>query len=463
MEGVGAVVTTGIYCRPGCGAQPNPENVSRYLSAAMAEGAGYRACLRCRPYRLPPEVPSTGPELVCRAVRLILEGALDGCTEAELAGRLGVSHRHLRRLFVDNLGATPQGLARSARAHFARRLLDDTDLPITDIAFSTGFGSLRQFNRACRSTFHATPRQLRSKRRATDRLVADGGFVLRLPFLGALDWPALLRHLEAWAIPGVESIVGDAYRRTIVVGGDPGVLEMWRGGDDHLLLRLHLPHWEELLHVANRARRIASLDSDPAGALPTLKADPALEPIITLCPGLRVPGAWDPFEIGVRAILDRYDAATAAQRVIGLVIRWGRRVQGLGPLGLSYTFPTPGALADANPDSLGLAAAVGRTVRAFAHAVETGAVRLDRSMAPARLQDALLVLPGLTPSTAQYIAWRIGEPDAFPVGQPGFESQALEGLLPRRAEVVGRSERWRPWRALAAAYLWQPPLRRSRV
>ena len=174
MDRVSAVVTTGIYCRPGCGAQPLAQNVNSFPLAASAEAAGFRACMRCRPYRWPQSVSWTAPELVCRAVRLVMGGALDHASEAELGARLGVSARHLRRLFKEQLGVTPDGLARSARVHFARRLLDDTDLTVTQIALAAGFGSLRQFNRASREVFRESPRELRARRRKADRLVADG-------------------------------------------------------------------------------------------------------------------------------------------------------------------------------------------------------------------------------------------------------------------------------------------------
>ncbi|MDQ3107971.1 MAG: helix-turn-helix domain-containing protein, partial [Actinomycetota bacterium] len=263
MQTLSAVVTTGIYCRPGCPARPDPRNVRRFELAAAAEAAGFRACLRCRPYR---EAASTGwtdaPELVCRAVQLIVQGALDDGTEEQLGARLGISGRHLRRLFATAVGATPDEVARSRRAHFARRLLDDTDLSVTEVAFAAGFGSVRQLNRACRDLFQSTPIALRARRRLADRLVADGGLTLRLPFRGPLDWQALLEYFAARAIPGVEAVDLDlaVYRRTILVDGDPGVLEVTQGNDDHLTLRAHLPHWEGLIHVAERARRIFGLD-----------------------------------------------------------------------------------------------------------------------------------------------------------------------------------------------------------
>src|SRR5688572_2946073 len=312
-----AVVTTGIYCRPGCGGRPHARNVTTYPLAAAAEAAGYRACFQCRPYRWPQSVTWTGPELVCRAVRLILDGALDGATEQELGARLGVSARHLRRLFAAHLGVTPDGLARSARAHFARRLLDDTDLSVSEVAFAAGFGSVRQFNRACRDVFRMPPRELRARRRKSDPLAAEEGLTLRLPFDGALDWCSLLGYFEARAIPGVETVEGETYRRTIVGGGEPGVLELMPGGDEHLLLRVHLAHWDELMHVVSRARRIANLDAETAEPMAQLGADPVVGPLLQARPGLRVPGTWDPYETGIRAILGQQVSVAGANTLAG--------------------------------------------------------------------------------------------------------------------------------------------------
>jgi AraC family transcriptional regulator, regulatory protein of adaptative response / DNA-3-methyladenine glycosylase II len=338
VHDVVAVVTTGIYCRPECSAKPRPENVRRLPSAAAAEAAGYRACLRCRPYRSPYLVSWTHPELVCRAVRMILDGALDGSTESVLSARLGVSARHLRRLFLRHLGVTPDGLARSARTHLARRLLDDTDLTVLEIAFAAGFGSVRQLNRDCREVFRMAPRELRARRRARDRLVADGGLLLRLPFVGPLDWEGMLAYLDARAIPGVEHVSGGSYRRTILVGGDPGVLELERGGDDHLIARVHLPHWEELVHICAQARRIANLDLDPLEPAGALLDDPAVGPLVRARPGLRPPGTWDGFETGVRAIIGNGVTVANANAIAGRVathlwLRCDTRPTALEPAG----------------------------------------------------------------------------------------------------------------------------------
>ena len=459
MSTFSAVVTTGIYCRPGCPARPRAENVRSFPLAAAAEAAGFRACHRCRPYRWPEAVSSSAPELVCRAVRLILDGVLDEATEAELGARLGVSARHLRRLFVTHLGVTPDALARSARAHLARRLLDDTDLPVSQIAFAAGFGSLRQFNRVCQEVFREPPSALRARRRRADRLVADGGLLLRLPFYGPLDWPALLDYFAGRAIPGVESVSADTYRRTIVVGDAPGVLELCAGGDDHLLLRAHLPHWEELVHVVQRARHIANLDFDPDEATRALGRDAVVGPLIRERPGLRAPGTWSPFEVGVRAVIGQQVSVAAANTVVGrLVDRLGAPVPGLEPLGLTHTFPSAATLAGADYEGIGLMPARADAIRTFARAVLEDRVRLDRSVTLDGLVASVAALDGLGPWTAHYIALRLGEPDAFPATDLGL--QRAFARLAANEPLAAAAERWRPYRALAATHLWTTTRRR---
>ncbi|MGH3023745.1 MAG: AlkA N-terminal domain-containing protein [Gaiellaceae bacterium] len=455
MEAFSAVVTTGIYCRPDCPASPLPENVTTFPFAAAAEAAGYRACLRCRPYRSPQSLDWNGPELVCRAVQLILDGALDRGTETQLGGRLGVSSRHLRRLFAEQLGVTPDALARSARTHFARRLLDDTDLSMVEIAFASGFGSVRQFNRACRDVFRLTPRALRARRRASDRLVADGGLSLRLGYSGPLDWEVMLAYFAARAIPGVEHVSGSTYRRTIVVGGDPGVLELLPGGPDHLVLRAHLPHWRELIHIVQRARRIPSLDLDPEEAGHHLAEDSIVGPLLRGRPGVRVPGTWDAFETGVRAIIGQQVTVAGANTIAGrLVERLGTPVPGLRQLGLTHTFPSPDTLAAADLTGLGLTRARAAAIHAFARAVAEDVIRLDRSVSLDRLVESVTAIEGLGPWTAQYLALRLGERDACPTSDCGLE-RALAAYVRRSRVTIGElADRWRPWRALAATHLW---------
>jgi AraC family transcriptional regulator of adaptative response / DNA-3-methyladenine glycosylase II len=403
-------------------------------------------------------VSLVGPELICRGISLILNGVLDDGTEADLGERLGVSARHLRRLFVEHAGVTPNQLARSRRTHFARRLLDDTDLPITQVAFASGFGSERQFNRACIDIFRAPASELRSRRRSADRLVADGGLALRLSFEGPLEWDAMLRYFASRAIRGVERVADDTYRRTVTIDGDPGVLEVSLGAPDHLVLRAHLPYWEGLIHVVERARRIFSLDAAQLDATTHLVADPLVGPLVRARPGLRVPGTWDPFEVGVRAIVGQQVSVAGAKTIIArLVERHGAPVAGLATWGLTSLFPSPAKLADADLEGLGLTAARAWAIRAFATAVAKDEVRLDRGVGLDALVASIAALPGLGPWTAHYVALRIGEADAFPDSDLGLR-RAIARLTPRGAAVRDAAQvaaAWRPWRALAAVHLWQ--------
>lgn len=452
---VQAVRTTGIYCVPSCSARPLVQNVVPYPSPAAAEADGFRACLRCRPYRDAPTAIS-GPELVCRAVQLVEAGALDGGTEADLARRVGVSARHLRRLFAEHVGTTPDHLARSNRVHFARRLLDDTDLTITDVAWASGFGSLRQLNRACQEVFRASPTQLRARRRRTDRLAADGGLTLRLPFTGPLDWSMLLGYFERRAIQGVETVADGTYRRTITVDGAPGVIEITSGDDHQLLLRAHLPSVGGLMHVVQRARQIFALDRDPSAANSHLAHDALLAASVASSPGLRVPGTWDAYETGVRAIVGQQVSVAGASTVTGRIVeRAGTPVPGVDGLGLTHTFPDPATLAQADLDGVGMPRARARAIKSFAAAVDKGEVALDGSTSLDVLSAAICAVPGLGPWTAGYIALRLGLTDAFPCADLGLRRAVRPAGEPLTTpQLLERAERWRPYRAAAALRLW---------
>ena len=373
------VVTSGIYCLSGvCGGRPRPSNIRRFTSAPDAEAAGYRACHQCRPYRLEPMSTWVGTALICRAIQMILDGALHGGTEAEVGAAVGVSARHLRRRFVEEVGVTPTQLARSGRAHFARRLLDETDLSITEIAFASGFGSVRQFNRTVAEIFKASPRELRARRRVRDRLAADGGLALRLPFVPPLQFEDMLQALGKRAIPGVEAVTDGWYRRTISVDGDPGVLEVGRGGEDHLVARLHLPYWEGLIHHVRRARRIFGLDSDHRH-----EARSAADPQDAVCTSHGSapyrPGAWDPFEVAVRDIVDRHGHPGSGEAIVArLVGRLGRPVPGLATFGLTHLFPEPRHIAGADLGAVGLTGDAACVLRRHAASAADRAPRIDR-------------------------------------------------------------------------------------
>jgi AraC family transcriptional regulator of adaptative response / DNA-3-methyladenine glycosylase II len=454
-----AVVTTGIYCLPSCGGRPNRSNVQTFALAAAAEEAGYRACLRCRPYRAPPAISAeTVPALVCRAVRLVVDGALDEVAEEDLGAKLGISGRHLRRLFAKHLGVTPDHLARSTRVHFARRLLDDTDLSIADVAFGAGFGSIRQFNRACRETFRATPGALRARRRLSDRIVTDGGIALRLPFQPPFDWGAMLGWMQARAIAGVELVTEDCYRRIVVIEGDPGVLEISHGVRDELVLRAHLPHWKGLLHIVQRARGIFNLDANVAAANGHLSADPLIGPLVACRPGIRAPGTWDPFEAAVEAVAQEYSRAGEAPRIMAdIAARYGMRVAGLHALGLTHTFAAPDELASADLTGLGLSQEGIDAVHALAKAATAPAMSALNVAVAGTYVEAI----GASARCAQSLAWRLGDQDAFPGEDPALvraiARRTGRDVTPEEAQAL--AEAWQPWRAHAAAYLWLDDLR----
>ena len=415
-----AVVTTGIYCRPGCAARPLAQNVQTFDHPAAAEAAGFRACYRCRPYRVAAPVTTNAPELVCEAVQQIIGGVMDdGGTEAMLAARIGMSARNLRRLFLRHLGVSPDQLARSRRAHFARRLLDDTDLTVLDVAFAAGFGSLRQFNRTMREVFRASPTDLRHRRHRADRLAADGGLTLRLPVVPGYDWDATRAFLAARLVPGVEAVEGDTYRRTIAMAGAPGLLEVSPGRENCLLLRAHLPYWEGLIHVVDRVGLLLGVECDYSAGVAALSGDPVLGPLVTKRPGLAVPGAWNPFEVGVSAVLS---GRPDRDSLLGtFVARLGTPVPGLQE-GLAYTFPDPARVTSASLAPIGLGQAEASAIAALAAGREI-------------------------PEVSDFVAFRLGQRDAFPSADPSL--QAALAHLGLRAPAAN----WRPWLALAAAHL----------
>jgi AraC family transcriptional regulator of adaptative response / DNA-3-methyladenine glycosylase II len=452
MTTYSAVRTTGIYCRPGCSARPRAENVATFERAAEAEAAGYRACLRCRPYRMIDRAAPHAPELVCRAVQLIIAGALDDDDEAALGRRLAVSARHLRRLFHDHLGVTPSQLAYSRRAHFARRLLDDSDLTITQVAFASGYSSVRHFNRAMRDVFRSTPRDLRERRRRHDRLTADGGLTLRLPFDPPFDWGRTLRYLSQRAIPGVESVEGGVYRRTIVLDGDAGMLELRVGGVDHMLLCAHLPHWEGLIHVVERAARMVGIDVDVVAGEAYLAADQVLGAIVTRQTGLRAPGAWGPFEAGVQAIVSQtFDLASTQECLATITRAYGTHVPGL-PHDLTHLFPSAETVAESDLTACSLPGANADAITRFASAVATDTVRLDGSTTLNELVSSLIAIPGIEKNTAHQIALRLGYQDAFPNADP-VARRVFRQVAPSIKTFEATAEQWRPWRALAVTHL----------
>jgi len=445
-----AVRTTGVYCRPGCPAPlPKRRNVRFFSCAAAAEEAGFRACLRCRPDASPGSPAWLGTSAtVARGLQLIADGVLDESGVDELAARLGVGARHLRRLFARELGASPLAVARTRRSHFARKLLEESRLSIAEIALSAGYASVRRFNAEVRQVFQRAPRELRR-----DGAVKEGPLTLRLPYKPPFDWAELLAWLHARAIAGVERVEEGVYRRTFSVDGKPGLLEVRSLEGDHALsLTVRAPVGRELLSLVERVARLFDLRADPLAVAARLERSPRLRPLVRARPGLRVPGAFDPFETAVRAILGQQISVARASALCGeLVARFGRRVD-LGD-GLTHLFPSPEIVAGADVRSLGMPNARAEAIRGLARAVATGALDLGRG--PSAI-DALLALPGVGPWTASYVAMRaLGDPDAFPAGDLGLrKAWARGGALPSERALEDASLEFRPFRAYAALHLW---------
>ncbi len=454
---VAAVVSTGIYCRPGCPARlPRRSNVRFFAHAAAAQQAGFRACLRCRPEIAPGQPASAGTSAtVARALRLIAGGALDGTTLAALSSRLGVGSRHLTRLFREHVGVAPGAVARARRVHFARQLLDDTDLGMAELAFAAGFASIRRFNEAFREAFGAAPGTLRARRRGGP----GPGLSVRLSYRPPLDWEWLLAFLGSRAVPRVEQVVEGRYLRTVSTSEGPAVLEVWPAADGPALcVRLDPPRPASLLEVATRVRRVFDLDADPEALAAALGRDPLVGPAIRARPGLRVPGAWEPFEGLVRAVVgQQVSIASAAQLAGRLAARFGVAVAlpGRGA-GLGQLFPGPSALGGADPGELPLPGTRARALVSLSRAVAGGELPLAAGASLEATLATLRGLPGVGPWTAQVVAMRaLGEPDAFPAGDLALR-RALggPGALATEEAVAARGEAWRPWRAYAVQHLW---------
>jgi AraC family transcriptional regulator of adaptative response / DNA-3-methyladenine glycosylase II len=446
------VTTTGVYCRPICPApSPKPKNVRYFPSAAAAAEAGYRPCLRCRPESSPGTPAWLGTSsTVSRALRLLADGTLEDAGIEDLAGRLGIGSRHLRRLFLQHLGATPIAVAQTRRLHFAKRLIDDTDLPFAEIAGASGFGSIRRFNATFRTLYGRSPTEIR-RLGSRGRKSEPGRYCFQLGFRPPFDWEGLLEFLGPRALPGVEIVEGDRYRRTFQFGARWGHLEARRQGDA-LEVRIAFPEARSLVTILERVRFLFDLGADPQAIRSQLGADAVLAARVAARPGLRVPGAWDGFEIAVRAILGQQVTVKGATTLAGRLVRdFGRKVD--APGGLSHLFPTPRVLARADLSRIGLPRARAESIRQLAHAVETGAVEFTRGADPEAFELSLTALPGIGPWTAQYVALRtLGEPDAFPCGDLGLR-KAAGRKTPKDLERLAES--WRPWRAYAALHLWQ--------
>ncbi len=461
------VTSTGIYCRPICPARSVKfENCRFFPSAAAAQEAGFRPCLRCRPETAPEHGAWRGTSnTVSRGLALIAEGALDG-DEASvnvLAERLGIGERQLRRLFQQHLGASPVTVAQTRRVLFAKQLIHDTRLPMAEIALASGFGSIRQFNDTFQQLFRRPPSALRRKAIVSlpAGTVAASGVTVRLRYRPPYDWPAMLSFLRTRAIAGVEQVEGETYCRTVLVEGKVGTVEIAHLPDHQSLeATIRFPCVRALPGIVERIRRVFDLGADVATIGAHLRQDPLLAPLIAARPGLRAPGGWDAFELAVRAVLGQQVTVEAARQLAERLVRLCGTPLGAeqrGHTALTLCFPSATQIVAADLASLGMPKARKLALAALAEAALADPLLFHPLGTVEETVTRLRAIRGVGEWTAQYIALRaVRETDAFPAGDIGLlrGAAAHDGIRPGPAELTRRAEPWRPWRAYAAQHLW---------
>ena len=452
--------TTGLYCRNVCPVPfAKPTNIILFACSAAAESAGFRPCKRCQPQAAPGTPAWLGTSaVVSRAFRLILEGALNEGSAEDLAERMGLGSRQLHRLFVQHLGASPLKIATTHRVHLARKLIDESKLPMTQIAFCSGFKSIREFNHAVRLSTRQSPSELRRAAKASRSVNRPSGLELSLPYRQPFDWTSMIAFLKQRAIPGVELVTESSYQRTIEIAGVPGFLTV-RPDDagSRLVVQLETSSHEGLAQTVERIRRIFDLSADPIKIASHLSLDPKLRKLLKLRPGLRVPGVWDGFEAAVLAVLGQKLTTPGPRRSVNrLVQMFGTHVD--TPIrGLNYLFPRPEVLASADLSKAGISDASAGLLRKLAASMIFQHLGFARVWNLEQCVSQLGDICGIDQSTANYIAMRaFGEPDAFPSNELRLRRRlAGSSLVLRSAQVLTMAERWRPWRAYAAMHVAQ--------
>ena len=455
---VTAVRSTGIYCRPSCPARtPKPENVTFYPTSAAAHEAGYRACKRCLPEAAPgsPDWDVRG-DVAARAMRLIADGVVEREGVPGLARRLGYSPRHLTRLLTAELGAGPLALSRAQRAHTARMLLVGTAMPAAEIAFASGFASVRQFNDTIREVFSLSPLELRARRAGAGS--AAGNIDLALPVRGPFDAAGLFAWMSARALPGVERAGEASFARTVRLASGPGWFEVRTDADGSVRLRATVTALADLAALVSRVRRIFDLDADPLAIDAALSRHPELAPRVRAIPGIRVPGSADPHEMLVRAMVGQQISVAAARTALtALAAALGDEVP--GPEGTTRLFPTMAAIAEHGAEVLRGPAARIRAIVGAAGALAGGELALTIADDGADQRHALLALPGVGPWTADYVRMRVlGDPDVLLPTDVAVRSGAKAiGIDPERLEEWAAGVA--PWRSYLCAHLWRavPP------
>ncbi len=436
-----AVRTTGIYCRPICPARaPAEKNVLYFQSAALAAQSGFRPCLRCRPESAPDSPAWNGTSTtVQRALQLLGQGALNEGSLADLALRLGIGERYLRKLFQGELGVSPKALALNQRLLFAKKLLAETSLPITEVAYAAGFGSVRRFNSAVQIQFRLSPTALR---RRSVKKAANVNIQLQLHYRPPYDWEGVAKFFSRHAVAGVESVTPTSYRRNITVGGAPGSFEVTPAMEKNALqLEIQLPDHRQLMPVVARVRRMFDLDANPAAIHQVLGQDKTLAPLLKRFPGIRSTGHWSLYESAVRGIVGQQISTLAARGVIArLAAATGRedepemfpRAAAISSLG-DGQFPMPGRRREA--------------LRSLCQCCSGREDELDI--------DAVAALRGVGPWTIAMVSMRgLGQPDIFPDRDLGLQ-RAWEKLSGDHLTLQDHTANWRPWRSYAANLLWR--------
>ncbi|OJX94706.1 MAG: DNA-3-methyladenine glycosylase [Micrococcales bacterium 73-15] len=494
---VTAVLSTGIYCRPSCPARtPKPANVAFYPTSAAAHEAGFRACKRCLPEAAPGSPAwNVRGDAAGRAMRLITEGVVDAEGVPGLARRLGYSPRHLTRVLTTELGAGPLALARAHRAWTARLLLVETDLPVSDVAFGAGFASLRQFNDTVREVFGLTPTELRRQRRtpraaartghrptgvatggaglagrADQTTTAPGEIDLLLPHRTPIDLPGLFNWVRVRTLPGVEHTspvvaapfdeASPSYTRVLRLDGGPAWFQLHLDALGNLRLRARLTALADLGALVTRARRLFDLDADPVGIGGSLARQPELVPLIARTPGIRVPGAVDPHEMLVRAMVSQQISTASATSMLGtLAARLGERLPDPGESWhhLSTLFPTMTVIAERGHEVLRGPARRIAAIRGAAAALASGDLVLTSADDGPTQRAALLAMPGIGPWTADYVRMRIlADPDVLLPGDVAARTGAAVAGVPSDARgLTDWAARTAPWRSYLTAHLWR--------
>jgi AraC family transcriptional regulator of adaptative response / DNA-3-methyladenine glycosylase II len=441
------VKTTGIYCRPICPAKPKRENVEFFQNSLEAEKAGYRPCLRCRPESAPLSAVWIGKTAVVqRALKVLNNQETLHFNEDRFADQFGISARHLRRLFIEEIGKTPKQLAIENRLALTRKLITETSLPMADIAFAAGFKSIRRFNDAFKARFKRSPSEIRRSPLSTDR-----GLKITLPYRPPFDFEAILQSYRSHKVGHLEAFESSTMHRIIELDGKVGTISISNNIQKSCLeLKIDFPDHSKIGAIVSRVRAWFDVDSDPIIIANQLEADPKISALVKKHPGLRLPSGWDPFEVAISTILGQLVSVERGRALVSDLIEMLGKDSGLTLQGERVKlFPTANAIAQADLKSLKTTAIRKRTLIAFSKAVDEGALSLNATQDVSLFMEKLLAIPGIGPWTASYMALKaLRHTDAFP---------ATDLILARAAEFHSQTaiEKMSPWRGYVAVLFWR--------